>query len=217
MKRQLFFTAISLLIATITLNSCSKSNDTKPAEENPPTVANTIWTGEFNYDGGKTQPMTIAFGESGTLTWTEFKSKYGGSWEIKNGILTIGISGAVSFTANISSSNVLTNIKSSDASGRKLVNAAPAGNDDLALEDTKWIAPDVSFKFKADNKVDVYFGASEMPLYSDVKYTRKDRAINFSLIPHYDWFLVVSTNTIIKGLNMAPSDPTLYTLSVTKQ
>jgi len=216
MKKKLIFTAISLLLAVIGLNSCKKSNDTKPTDK-PVILTNTVWTGEFNYDGGKTQPMSITFGESGNLTWAEFKSEYGGSWKLENGLLTIGINGAVSFTANISSGNKLTNITSTDVSGRKLMNAVLAENDDAVLDGTKWSAPEVSIKFKADNKLDLYFGASPTPSYVDRSYTRKSRAIYFSLTDKYDWFLVMTTGTFMKGLNMAPSDPTLYTFSVTKQ
>jgi hypothetical protein len=216
MKKHLIFTAIGLLLAVIGLNSCKKSNEKKPTD-NSAILTNTTWTGEFNYADGKAQPVRIAFGESGTLTWAEFKNEYGGSWTIENGLLTIGIAGTVSFTANISDDKTLTNIKSTDISGRKLMNATLTGNDDAVLDGTKWASPDVSVKFKAGNKLDLYFGASAMPTYVDIDYTRKNRAIYFSLVDKYDWFLVLTANTVMKGLNMAPGDPTLYTFSVTKQ
>ncbi|HMH34663.1 MAG TPA: hypothetical protein VK543_16615 [Puia sp.] len=216
MKRQFIFIAISLLLAVTGLNSCKKSNDTKPADK-PVVLANTLWTGEFNYNDGKAQPMRIAFGESGTLTWAEFKSEYTGSWKLENGLLTISISGTASFTANISSDSALTNIKSTDISGRKLMNAVQTGNDDAVVDGTKWAAPEVSIEFKAGNKLDLFFGASPFPNYTDINYTQKRKAIYFSLFANYDWFLVVSTGAVMKGLNMAPGDPTLYTFFVTKQ
>jgi len=216
MKKQLIFTAIGLLLAVIGLNSCKKSDDTKPPA-NPIVLKNTAWTGEFNYSGGTTQPMSIAFGESGTLIWSEFKSEYTGSWTLENGLLTINLSGSVSFTANISSDNTLTNIKSTDGTGRKLLNAAQAAKDDVVLDGTKWSGSGVTLLFKAGTKLDLAFGGvGTLPTYTDVPYIRRGKAVYFSLAPKYDWFVVMSTSALMKGINMAPSDPTVYTFFVTK-
>lgn len=216
MKKKLIIAAIGILVAAFSFSSCKKSNSEEVVDHTAD-IKNKTWTGEFNYPGQTAQPVSIAFGDAGTLIWYDFKGEYPGAWKLENGLLTITLNGSVSFTANISSSNALTNITSTDITGRKLVNAALAGTGDAVLDDTKWEAPNVSVKFKPGNKLDLYFGPTNIPpTYTNVSYTRKGRAIYFSLVPKYDWFLVMSTNTVMKGLNMAPSDPTLYTFFVTK-
>jgi hypothetical protein len=215
MKKQVIFTAISLMLAVTGLDSCKKSNDTKTPD---PVLKNTTWTGEFNYNGGTTQPMSIAFLDGGNLTWAEFKGEYSGSWAVTNGILTISLGGSVSFTANISSDNTLTNIKSTDGSGRKLLNTIPGTNDYPVLEGTKWVSPSVSLTFKAGTVLDLAFGgASEVPTYTNIPYIRKGKAIYFTLTAKYDWFTILSTSTTMKGINMAPNDATVYTFAITKQ
>jgi len=216
MKKQFIFTAISLMLAVIGLNSCKKSSDTKTPD--PVVLKNTTWIGEFNYNGGTSQPMSIVFGDGGTMTWSELKSEYQGSWTLTNGLLTVNINGSPSFTANISSDKMLTNIKNTDATGRKLVNAAQTASDDVVLDGTKWEATSVSLVFKAGSKLDLIFGSLiNPPTYTNIIYTKKGKGIKFSLAAGYDWFTVVSTSTIMKGVNMAPSDPTVYTFFVTKQ
>ena len=215
MKRKLIIVAIGILVAAISFSSCKKSDN--EVVDHTADIKNKTWTGEFNYPNQKAQPVSIAFGDAGTLIWYEFKGEITGSWKLENGLLTISLIGSVSFTANISNSNTLTNIKSTDASSRQLVNAELAGTGDAVLDNTKWEAPNVSVAFKPGNKLDLYFGPTTiMPTYTNIIYTRKGRAIYFSVAPKYDWFLVMSTNTVMKGLNMAPSDPTLYTFFVTK-
>src|SRR5882757_4646613 len=99
MSKQIIFAAMSTLLVAISFSGCKKDNN--KATDNSSLFKNTVWTGEMNYTGKAIEPISIAFGESGTLTLYELKGEYGGAWKLENGLLTISIEGSVSFKANI--------------------------------------------------------------------------------------------------------------------
>lgn len=218
MKKQLIFAAIILVLVITGLNSCSKSNDTKPpVEENPVVLANTVWTGEFNYAGKGNEPVSIEFVDGGQLVWRELLADHSGSWKVSGNQLSISLDGSPSFTGDISD-NSLTKIQSSDMSGRSLKTAALSKDSVPELAGTVWGASNVSLKFKSGSLVDLIFGPpNDLPTYTDLPYTRIGRTIHFSAAPDYIWFTVIANASTMKGTNHAPGDPTVYGFQVTKQ
>ncbi|MDO6430042.1 hypothetical protein Q4E93_05570 [Flavitalea sp. BT771] len=213
MRKKITFTVISILLAAISFSGCKKDNKTG---DQSTSVKNTVWTGEINYAGKAVEPISIAFGD-GTLTWYELSGEYNGTWKIENGLLTISIEGAVSFKANISSDNSLTNIKSSDMSGRMLNNATRNGSDDAVLDNTTWTAPNVVFAFKPGSKIDMTLGGGAGVTYADLSYVRKGKSIRFNALPTYKWFLVTNSSTSMNGANTFAPDPVVYPFVATKQ
>src|SRR5947209_6371860 len=112
MKKQLIFTAISILLAAISFTSCKKENKDKDNGNTTTTdtslFKNTNWTGEFNYAGKGNEPVSIEFIDGGQLIWRELLADHTGSWTVTNNQLAIGLDGAPSFKGDISG-NSLTN------------------------------------------------------------------------------------------------------------
>ena len=112
----------------------------------------------------------------------------------------------------------MTNIQSTDAGGRSLKSATYSKDAVPDLNGTVWGADNVSLKFTSATTLDLIFGPpANAPTYTDVAYTRTGRAVHFTLAPEYVWFTVITSATIMKGTNHAPSDPTVYGFLVTKQ
>jgi hypothetical protein len=216
MKKHFIYSAAICLFATLGFGSCKKDN--KSAAADTTAFKNTIWTGEFNYSGRGTEPMSIEFIEGGQLYWRELLANHAGAWKIEGKKLSISLDGAPSFTGDVSSDNSLTNLQSSDAGGRTLKNATWNKEEIPALDNTVWSAAGVSLKFKPGMLVDLWFGPAQgMPRYPDMTYTRNGRAIHFNPLPDYNWFTVINSNLSMKGTNHAPNDPTVYAFLVTKQ
>ena len=227
MKKQLIITAISILLAAISFTSCKKENNDNNNNNNNNNnndstadltlFKNTNWTGEFNYAGKGNEPVSIEFIEGGQLVWRELLADHTGSWTVTKNHLAISLDGYPSFKGDISG-NSLINIQSSDMSGRSLKTAALSTDPIPELSGTVWGATNVSLKFKPGSVVDLIFGPpSTLPTYYDLPYTRNGRAIHFTAAPDYIWFTVITTASIMKGTNHAPSDPTVYGFLVTKQ
>src|SRR5882762_1464180 len=135
MKKRMIFAAISILLAAISFSSCKKDN-----KENPTDVSlfkNTNWTGEFNYAGKGNEPVSIEFIEGGQLVWRELLADHTGSWTVTGNQLSIGLDGSPSFKGNISGDS-LTNIQSSDMSGRSLKTAVLSTDPIPDLSGTVW-------------------------------------------------------------------------------
>ena len=219
MKKHLNFTAITLLLAALSFSACKKENknDTNNDPNNESLFKNTNWTGEFNYAGKGTEPVSIEFIEGGQLVWHELLADHTGSWKVTGSQVAIGLDGSPSFKGDISG-NSLTNILSSDMSGRSLKSALLNTDPIPELSGTVWGASNVSLKFKPGSVVDLIFGPpSNLPTYTDLPYSRLGRAVHFTAAPGYNWFTVITSASIMKGTNHAPSDPTVYAFLVTKQ
>ncbi|MHA4807303.1 hypothetical protein ACX0G9_04330 [Flavitalea flava] len=214
MKKHLMYTAITLL-AALSFTACKKNNTTPANDET--LFKNTNWTGEFNYAGKGPEPVSIEFLEGGQLVWRELLADHTGSWKVTGNQVAIGLDGSPSFKGDISG-NSLTNIQSSDMSGRSLKSAALNTDPIPDLNGTVWGAANVSLKFKPGSVVDLIFGPpSDMPTYTDLPYLRTGRAIHFAPIPGYNWFTVIASPSTMKGTNHAPNDPTVYGFQVAKQ
>jgi hypothetical protein len=120
-------------LAAISFSSCKKDENTTPDYSSA--FKNTVWTGELNYSGRATEPFSVSFADGGNLTWSELTGDYPGAWKLEKGQLVISMGGSVSFTADVSGGNQLTNIKSTDLGGRMLNNAAEP-NPDEVLDNT---------------------------------------------------------------------------------
>ena len=217
MKRQLIFTTIRLLLVVISFSGCKKDNKDNTTNVNVSLLKNTNWTGEFNYAGKGNEPVSIEFIEGGQLIWRELLADHTGSWKVSGNELAIGLDGNPSFKGNISG-NSLTNIQSSDMSGRSLKSVVLSTDPIPELSGTVWGASNVSLKFKSGSLVDLIFGPpADLPTYPNLPYTRNGRAIHFSAGPNYAWFSVITNASIMKGTNHAPGDPTVYGFQVTKQ
>jgi hypothetical protein len=217
MRKQLIFTAISLLLLVISFSSCKKDNNDNTTNVNVSLFKNTSWTGEFNYAGKGNEPVSIEFIEGGQLVWRELLADHTGNWTVSGNKLAINLDGNPSFKGDISGNN-LTNIQSSDMSGRSLKSAALSADPIPELSGTVWGASNVSLKFKAGSVVDLIFGPpSDLPTYTNIPYTRNGRAIHFTAAPGYVWFTVITNASVMKGTNHAPGDPTVYGFQVTKQ
>ena len=219
MKKHLNFTAITLLLAALSFGACKKDNksDTGNNPGNESLFKNTSWTGEFNYAGKGPEPVSIEFIEGGQLIWHELLADHTGSWKVTGSQVAIGLDGNPSFKGDISG-NSLTNIQSSDMSGRSLKSSVLNTDPIPELSGTVWGSATVSLKFKAGSVVDLIFGPpSDLPTYTDLPYTRLGRAIHFNAFPNYNWFTVIASASVMKGTNHAPNDPTVYGFLVTKQ
>ena len=208
MKKQVIFAVISILLAAIGFSGCKKDNN------NSSSIKNTVWTGESNYTGKAPEPISIVFGEDGALTWNELTGEYSGTWKLENGLLTISIGGSVSFKANISSDSTLTNIKSSDMSGRTLNNATLNRSADAVLDNTTWTSNYVTLKFKFNNTVDLYFVTNLT--FLGVSYVQKEKSIRFNVNPDFKWFLVTNS-TSMKGASSYAPNPAVNIFVVTRQ
>jgi hypothetical protein len=219
MKKHLIFTAITLVLAAFSFSACKKENKngTNNDANNGSLFKNTNWTGEFNYAGKGTEPVSIEFIEGGQLVWHELLADHTGSWKVTGSQVAIGLDGSPSFKGDISG-NSLTNILSSDMSGRSLKSSVLTTDPIPELSGTVWGAANVSLKFKPGSVVDLIFGPpSALPTYTDLPYTRLGRAIHFIAAPDYKWFTVITSASIMKGTNHAPGDPTVYGFLITKQ
>jgi hypothetical protein len=215
MKKHLIYTAITLLLAAFSFSACKKDN--KNNSNDGSLFKNTSWTGEFNYAGKGPEPASIEFTEGGQLLWHELLADHTGSWKVTGNQVTISLDGSPSFKGDISG-NSLTNIQSSDMSGRGLKSAVLNTDPIPELNGTVWGSSSVSLKFKAGAVLDLIFGApSNLPTYTDVPYLRTGRAIHFALSPGYEWFTVITNASTMKGTNHAPGDPTVYGFQVSKQ
>ena len=213
MRTQIIFRSVVIALAAICFSSCKKDNNNS-VPDNSSLFKNTVWTGEFNYTGKDVEPISMAFNENGGLTWHEVSGDFTGNWKLENGKLTISLSSAVSFKADISA-NQLTNIENTDANGRKLSNAGLNANADDLLDNTTWTAPNLLLVFKAGNKIDMTLGAGTH--YYDLPYTRKDKSIRFNAITAYKWFLITNSNISMKGSNTFTGDPAVYPFEMAKQ
>src|SRR5882762_9802034 len=219
MKKHLIFTAITLCLAAFSFSACKKENknDTNNDTNNGSLFKNTNWTGAFNYAGKGTEPVSIEFIEGGQLVWHELLADHTGSWKVTGSQVAIGLDGSPSFKGDISG-NSLTNILSSDMSGRSLKSSVLNTDPIPELSGTVWGAANVSLKFKPGSVVDLIFGPpSTLPTYTDLPYLRNGRAIHFDAAPGYTWFTVITSASTMQGTNHAPSDPTVYGFQVTKQ
>ncbi|SFD16686.1 hypothetical protein SAMN05518672_101840 [Chitinophaga sp. CF118] len=215
MKKHLIYTAITLALVAFSFSACKK--DSKNDINNESLFKNTNWTGEFNYAGKGPEPVSIEFLEGGQLVWNELLADHTGSWKVTGNQVAIGLDGSPSFNGNISG-NSLTNIQSSDMSGRSLKSAALNTDPIPELDGTVWGAANVSLKFKPGAMVDLIFGPpSNLPTYTDLPYLRTGKAIHFAASPGYNWFTVITNASTMQGTNHAPSDPTVYSFKVTKQ
>jgi len=215
MNKRLIFNPITLLLAIISFSGCKKDSNDNNA--NSSLFKNTNWTAEFNYAGKGTEPVSIEFIEGGQLVWRELLADHTGSWTVSGNQLSISLDGSPSFKGDISG-NSLTNIQSSDMSGRALKSATLNTDPIPELSGTVWGASNVSLKFKPGSVVDLIFGPpSNMPTYTNLPYTRIGRAIHFTATANYVWFTVITNASVMKGTNHAPSDPTVYGFLVTKQ
>ena len=215
MKKHLMYTTITLLLAAFSFSACKKDNNSTP--NNDTSFKNTIWTGQFNYAGKGPEPASIEFVEGGQLVWRELLADHTGSWKVTGNQVAISLDGSPSFKGDISG-NSLTNIQSSDMSGRSLKSAVLNTDPIPELSGTVWGAANVSLKFKPGSVVDLIFGPpSDLPTYTDIPYTRNGRAIHFAVIPGYNWFTVITSASTMQGTNHAPGDPTVYSFQVTKQ
>jgi len=218
MRRKAVFFAIGILVSAMSFSGCKKDNKTAPATvDHSSAIKNTVWTGESNYTGKATEPISIAFTDFGTLTWYELGGEHDGTWKLDNDKLTLSIDGTISFKGVIAADNSLSNIQSSDIKGRNLINAALNKNDDAILDNTTWTAPNLVLKFKPGQKVDMILGGGSVPLYSNVAYTRKGKSIRFTPTATYNWFMVANSSTSMKGANSFSPDPTVYPFTATKQ
>jgi hypothetical protein len=215
MKKHLNYVAIILLLAIFSFSACKKDN--KNNSNNESSFKNTNWTGEFNYAGKGPEPVSIEFLEGGQLIWHELLADHTGSWKVTGNQVAIALDGSPSFKGDVSG-NSLTNILSSDMSGRSLKSAVLNAEPVPELSGTVWGASNVSLKFKPGSVVDLIFGPpSDLPTYIDLPYLRTGRTIHFSVAPDYNWFTVITSASIMKGTNHAPGDPTVYSFQVTKQ
>jgi hypothetical protein len=215
MKKHLNYTAITLLLAVFSFSACKKDNKNNPGNDS--SFKNTNWTGEFNYAGKGSEPVSIEFLEGGQLVWHELLADHTGSWKVTGNQVAIALDGSPSFKGDISG-NSLTNIQSSDMSGRSLKSAVLNTDPLPELSGTVWGASNISLKFKPGSVVDLIFGPpSDIPTYTDLPYLRTGRTIHFSVAPNYDWFTVITSASIMKGTNHAPGDPTVYSFQMTKQ
>jgi hypothetical protein len=206
----------ALLLATLCFSGCKK-DDNKGSSADPTLFKNTTWTGEFNYAGKGAEPASIEFLDGGQLVWHELLADHPGSWTLSGSKLSMSLDGSPSFKGDVAG-NSLSNIQSSDMSGRSLKSAGLNTEPVPALEGTVWGASNVSLKFKAGGVVDLIFGPpSDMPTYTDLPYLRNGRAIHFEAAPDYKWFTVITSGSVMKGTNHAPGDPTVYNFMVTKQ
>ena len=215
MNKHLIYTAIGLLLAAFSFSACKKDN--KDNTNDGSLFKNTNWTGAFNYAGKGPEPVSIEFIEGGQLVWRELLADHTGSWKVTGNQVAIGLEGFPSFKGDISG-NSLTNILSSDMSGRSLKSAVLNTDPIPELNGTVWGAASVSLKFKPGSVVDLIFGPpSGLPTYTDIPYLRNGRAIHFDVAPGYNWFTVITSASSMQGTNHAPSDPTVYGFQVTKQ
>lgn len=212
----MIFTSIGFLTAALFLSSCKKSTSTPDVSAS---VKGKTWTGEQNYTGKSVEPISIEFAEGGSLSYHEVKGDFDGTWKLDGTKLTINVDGSLAFKADVSADNVLTGIVNSDVNGRTLDNASLNTSDDKSLDGTAWIGATVAFKFKANNLVDLYFANNFLssPLYPNLTYVRKGKSIRFFALPTYKWFMIANSSTSMKGANLAPGDPFVYTFLSTKQ
>jgi hypothetical protein len=217
MKKHFIYSAATLLVAALCFSACKKDNKDDSNSNSGAAFKNTNWTGEFNYAGKGVEPVSIEFVEGGQLVWRELLADHTGSWNVTGNQLAINLDGSPSFKGDISV-NSLTNLQSTDMSGRSLKSASLNTDPAPELNGTVWGASNVSLKFKPGSVVDVIFGPpSGMPTYTNVPYTRNGRAIHFALAVGYNWFTVITSSSLMKGTNHAPGDPTVYSFEVTKQ
>ena len=215
MKKHLIYTAVTLVFAAFFFSACKKDNENNTNNES--LFKNTNWTGEFNYAGKGPEPVSIEFLEGGQLVWRELLADHTGSWKVTGNQVAIGLNGSPSFNGSISG-NSLTNIQSTDMSGRSLKSAALNTDPIPELNGTVWGAANVSLKFKPGSMVDLIFGPpSNLPTYTNLPYLRTGRAIHFVAIANYNWFTVITNASTMRGTNHAPGDPTVYAFQVTKQ
>lgn len=218
MKKHLISTAVTLILAVFSFSACKKDNNnsTNPTN-NESSFKNTNWTGEFNYAGKGPEPVSIEFVEGGQLVWRELLADHTGSWKVTGNQVAISLDGSPSFKGDISG-NSLSNIQSSDMSGRSLKSAVLNTDPIPELSGTVWGSANASLKFKPGSVVDLIFGPpSDLPTYTDVPYLRTGKAIHFAVGPDYNWFTVITSASTMKGTNHAPNDPTVYAFQVTKQ
>jgi len=219
MKKHLIFTAITLVLAAFSFSACKKDNKTNTNNDtnSGSLFKNTNWTGEFNYAGKGPEPVSIEFIEGGQLVWRELLADHTGSWKVTGNQVAISLDGSPSFKGDISG-NSLTNILSSDMSGRSLKSTVLNTDPIPELSGTVWGSVSASLKFKPGSVVDLIFGPpSTLPTYTNLPYLRSGRAIHFDAAPGYNWFTVITSASTMKGTNHAPSDPTVYGFLVTKQ
>jgi hypothetical protein len=214
MSKQKIIAAAFILMAVISFSGCKKDSTDKNEPDRTVFLKNQVWTGGANYPGKAVEPITISFQDGGILTWSEVAGDFIGTWQLDKDNLTISVGGSVSFKATISSSNQLTNIKSSDAAGRTLVSATLNEIADPVLDNTIWNGPSTIMQFTPGSKVNLVLGATS---FTGILYTRKEKSIRFNVNPAYKWFLVTSSSSTMNVANIFPPSPTVSAFSITRQ
>ena len=211
MKKNFF-----LLAAIVGLFGCKKNNS-GPAKDYTALLKNSIWTGEFNYTGKPSQPVSISFQDGGQVTWYELVGSSSGTWKVDNGLLSVSLSTGAGFKTTIADDNTFSGIQNLPVNGFALTNAALNTLPDQLIDNTSWAGTNVALHFKAGNKLDMELGPAGSTKYTNLSYVREAKTIRFSALPAYKWFIVSSSIPAMKGANQFSPDPTTYTFQVTKQ
>jgi hypothetical protein len=215
MKKNTFlFTTI--LFSLLTFLSCKKDSD-GPAKDYTALLTNTIWTGEFNYTGKPTQPVSLSFKGAGVVYWIELLVTRTGTWTVVDGTLSVSFPAGTGFKATIANDNTLGNIQNLAANGYALTSAALNSLTDPLLDNTNWTTTNVALHFKSGNKLDMELGPTGGTKYTNISYTRYEKSLYFSLTTGYNWFIVISGAQTMKGANQFAPDPTTYVFQVNKQ
>jgi hypothetical protein len=215
MKKNTFFALTAIAFTAYSFSACKKGES---GTDHSSAFKNTVWTGEFNYNGSAVQPLSIEFKEGGQLVWHELLNDYTGSWNLNKDQITISFGSTVSFKAGITSDNKLTGIQNSDPNGRILNNGALNTGSDEPLANTTWRAPNVILYFKSGSLLDMTLGPNGTTNYIDLFYTRQGKSIRYSCVSGaYKWFMVFNGSSNMKGANTFSPDPTVYPFVTNKQ
>jgi len=203
-----------MLLLSFGFGGCKKDSAPKDLA---PLFKNTIWTGEFNYTAGTSQPVSMEFKEGGLLSWYELAGEAAGSWQIDSGRISVTLPNRNGFKAEVSGDNKLTNVSVVPGSSIAAITAALNTSTDLALDETIWTAPNVQLHFKGGNKVDMALGPAGGTVYPDIPYVYKAKTIRYAVVSgDYNWFFVRSSATAFKGVNQFSPDATLYPFNLSK-
>jgi hypothetical protein len=214
MKKQTFITVTIIALTAIGFTSCKKDDAKKDYSS---LFKNTVWTGEFNYTGALTQPVSMEFKDGGQLSRYELSGESAGTWKTENNTISVSFSATSGFKADISADNQLTNIQKVAGGTWTLVNAALNTVAEESMDQTTWTAPNLVLNFKAGNKVDMVLGTAGTTKYNDVIYVRKGKSIRFDASGTYKWFIVNNSNLLYKGVNTFTGNPAIYPFQLTKK